>query len=102
MAYYNDPSMSYMTELFKKDMVRFTTIPFDFTVYEAYLETLVTCELSISKYPKVFVNCLKELAGVVYPLLNKQTYRPIQNNYQSTNRFSNNMNDTLEKMKKQY
>lgn len=102
MAYYNDPSMSFMTELFKKDMVRITTIPFDVSVYEAYLETLVTCELSINRYPKTFINSLKELAGVVYPLLNKQTYKPKQINYENTNHFSNNMNDTLERMKKHY
>lgn len=102
MAYYNDPSMSFMTELFKKDMVKVTTIPFDVSVYEAYLETLVTCELSINRYPKTFMNSLKELAGVVYPLLNKQTYKPKQINYENTNRFSNNMNDTLERMKKHY
>lgn len=102
MAYYNDPSMSFMTELFKKDMVKITTIPFDVSVYEAYLETLVTCELSINRYPKTFINSLKELAGVVYPLLNKQTYKPRQINYENTNHFSNNMNDTLERMKKHY
>lgn len=102
MAYYNDPSMSFMTELFKKDMVKITTIPFDVSVYEAYLETLVTCELSINRYPKTFINSLKELAGVVYPLLNKQTYKPKQINYENTNHFSNNMNDTLERMKKHY
>lgn len=102
MAYYNDPSMSFMTELFKKDMVKITTIPFDVSVYEAYLETLVTCELSINRYPKTFINSLKELAGVVYPLLNKQTYKPKQINYENTNHFFNNMNDTLERMKKHY
>lgn len=102
MAYYNDPSMSFMTELFKKDMVKITTIPFDVSVYEAYLETLVTCELSINRYPKTFINSLKELAGVVYPLLNKQTYKPKPINYENTNHFSNNMNDTLERMKKHY
>jgi len=102
MAYYNDPSMSFMTELFKKDMVRVITIPFDVSVYGAYLETLVTCELSIYKYPKLFMNSLKELAGVVYPLVNKEAYKPKQINYENTNRFSNNMNDTLERMKKHY
>ena len=102
MAFYNDPSMSFMTELFKKDMVRITTIPFDLSVYEAYLETLVTCELSINRYPKTFMNSLKELAGVVYPLLNKQKYQPRQINYENRNNFSNDMNSTLERMKKRY
>ena len=48
------------------------------------------------------MNNLKELAGVVYPLLDQQSYKPRQINYENTGRFSNNMNDTLERMKKHY
>ena len=33
MSSYNDPSMSYMTELFDKDNVQYCTIPFDQEVY---------------------------------------------------------------------
>lgn len=102
MAFYNDPSMSFMTELFKKETVMYKVIPFDINVYEAYLETLVTCELSTNKYPKAFMTSLKELANMVYPLLNKQSYKPKQINYDNINRFSNNMNDTLERMKRNY
>ena len=107
MSFYNDPSMSFMTELFKKENVKVFSIPFDVNVYDAYLESLVTCELYINRYPKLFVNGLKEIAGSVYPLLNKQTYKPMKtsnskNNYSNSQVFSSNMNSTLEKMKRNY
>ena len=33
MSFYNDPAMSYMTELFNKEKIRACTIPFDENVY---------------------------------------------------------------------
>lgn len=78
MAYYNDPSMSFMTELFNKDNVRSCAIPFDEQVYTKYLEGLVNCKISLKGYPKNFMVALKELGNTVYPLLNNK-YRPVDN-----------------------
>ncbi len=78
MAYYNDPSMSFMTELFNKDSVRYCSIPFDEQVYSKYLEGLVNCNVSLNGYPKNFMVALKELGNMVYPLLNNK-YRPLDN-----------------------
>ena len=78
MAYYNDPSMSFMTELFNKDNVRSCAIPFDEQVYTKYLEGLVNCKISLKGYPKNFMVALKELGNTVYPLLNNK-YRPVEN-----------------------
>ena len=78
MAYYNDPSMSFMTELFNKDSVRYCAIPFDEQVYSKYLEGLVNCNVSLNGYPKNFMVSLKELGNMVYPLLNNK-YRPLDN-----------------------
>lgn len=78
MAYYNDPSMSFMTELFNKDHVRSCTIPFDEQVYSKYLEGLVNCKISLKGYPKSFMVALKELGNIVYPLLGNK-YRPVEN-----------------------
>lgn len=103
IAYYNDPAMSFMTELFNKDLVKFTDIPFDLSTYTLYLESMVNCNIMINKYNKVFMTKLKELANMVYPLLNKQNYKPKQANYNASRpTFSNDMNNTLNQMRNKY
>ena len=57
----------------------------------------------INKYNKVFMTKLKELANMVYPLLNKQNYKPKQANYNASRpTFSNDMNNTLNQMRNKY
>ena len=46
MAFYNDPSMSFMTELFDRNTVRYVTIPFDQDVYTKYLEGVIECNVT--------------------------------------------------------
>ena len=46
MAYYNDPAMSFMTELFDKNTVRYIAVPFNEEVYTKYLENIIECEVS--------------------------------------------------------
>ncbi len=94
LAYYNDPAMSFMTELFNKDTVKAISIPFDMNAYARYLGGIVDCELSLNGYSKQFLSKLKLLGDMVYPLTSKQSYNP--------NAFSNSMNDTLSKMRKKY
>lgn len=100
LAFYNDPAMSFMTELFNKDSVKFYTIPFDEDACSRYLEGVMDCEISINGYSKNFNAKLKELANIVYPLLGNK-YKPM-GDYSSNNRFSTNMNNTLEQMKNKY
>ena len=100
LAYYNDPAMSFMTELFNKENVKYCTIPFEEEVCSKYLEGIMECEISINGYSKNFNIKLKELASMVYPLLGNK-YRPI-GDYSSNNKFSPNMNSTLEQMKSRY
>ena len=103
MSLYNDPAMSYMTELFNKDKVKACSIPFDDGVYAKYLEQIVNCNITISGYNKGFMNNLKILGNMVYPLLSKQTYgsnNQAEANY--GNNFSSEMNDTLNQMKRKY
>lgn len=101
MAYYNSPSMSFMTELFNKDAIKFCDIPLDVNTYNAYLESIVLCDILLNKYSKMFMIKLKELAAMVYPLLNKQTYRPreIKQSIPNTH-FSPGISSTLEQMNK--
>ena len=72
MAYYNDPSMSFMTELFDRTRIKYTTIPFEVQNYSAYLEALVNCDITLKQYTKLFNAKLKELANMVYPLIERQ------------------------------
>ena len=98
MAFYNDPGMSYMTELFNKDSVPYCEIPFEAQTYTKYLEGIVNCNINLNGYSKMFMAALKELGNMVYPLLSKKEYSPRGEKYKDN--FSNNMNDTLGKMKK--
>lgn len=100
MAFYNDPAMSFMTELFNKDNIKYCTIPFDMQVYSKYLEGLVNCRISLNGYPKNFINPLKELGNMVYPLLSNK-YRPVET-YERRDTFSKSMNNTLEQMKNKF
>ncbi len=99
MSFYNDPAMSFMTELFNKDNVKYCTIPFDEQAYIRYLEGLVDCTITLNGYSKMIISSLKELAGMVYPMVSNK-YRVAQPDYTKNNKFSANMNSTLEKMKR--
>lgn len=101
MAYYNDPAMSFMTELFDKDNVKYCSIPFEEQAYSRYLEGLVNCEISINGYSKNFLASLDKLSNMVYPLLSNNANSGKQKSYNS-NGFSSNMNNTLNKMKNNY
>ena len=98
LAFYNDPAMSFMTELFNKERVKYITIPFDEATYTRYLENVMECEISTSGYSREFITKIKELANMVYPLIGNK-YRP-QTSNSYNNAFSNNMNSTLEQMKR--
>ena len=109
IAYYNDPEMSFMTELFDKDSIVPIQIPFDLDVYQSYLQQLIDCEISIERYPKEFQIIIKDLAFIVYPLLPSRKskikkgyqYEAIQNNSNYSNSgFSDSINNTLNNMKK--
>ena len=107
MSRYNGPDMSVMTDLFNKDMVKACSIPFDEKVYAKYLEQIVNCNITISGYNKGFMNNLKILGNMVYPLLSKQTYSNNSGgqNYSNNgynNNFSPEMNNTLNQMRNKY
>ena len=100
LAFYNDPSMSFMTELFDKDSVKYCAIPFDEEVCAKYLEGVMDCEVRTNSYSKKFNEKLKELSNMVYPLLGDKKKR--KESYTSYNNFSTDINNTLEQMKNKY
>lgn len=104
---YNDPAMSIMTNLFDRNLVQVASIPFDQNVYSKYLENIVECKYDISGYPKKFVEALKILANMVYPLVSKQ--RDISQagvspnasiNQPKAEPFTNDMSSTLDQMRR--
>ena len=100
MAYYNDPTMSYMTELFDRNEVKYLSIPFDEEVYTKYLEGIINCDISIKGYSKQFLQVLTSLTEMIYPLIEtNNTYRPPD---LANSAFSPSINNTLDQMKKRY
>ena len=102
MAFYNDPAMSFMTELFDRSLIKYITIPFEEEIYIKYLEGIINCDINLKGYSKTFMQVLKSLGNMIYPLVSGQgTYRPptVGGNNQS-GVFSQSMNDTLNQMKR--
>jgi len=67
MAFYNDPTMTYMKELFNRDSVKYITIPFEKEIYERYLEAVTNCDITLEGYSNKFIQILKELSNEIYP-----------------------------------
>ena len=70
MSSYNDPAMSFMTNLFDRSRVSYITIPFDEEIYVNYLDGVVNCDISLKNYlksSKKFMQNLKQLGNMVYP-----------------------------------
>ena len=106
ISVYNDPAMSYMTELFNKDLIKYCSIPFEEQTYSRYLEGLVECKISLKGYSKKFLMYLSKLGNMVYPLINSMPQKSMSNynNIYKNNesKFTNQMNETLNKMKNKY
>ncbi len=100
MSMYNDPAMSFMTELFNKDTIKYITIPFSQEVYTRYLESVINCEVSVKGYPKNIMQVLNQLANMVYPVVSgRGTYTPPK---VEKNAFTPSINATLNQMKNKY
>jgi len=100
MAYYNDPAMSFMTELFDRNTIRYLLVPLEYENYTTYIESLINCDITLKGYSKNFMQCLKQIGNSIYPLANEKNSKYVPNQYQ--NNFSSNMNNTLSRMRKKY
>ena len=102
MAYYNDPAMSFMTELFDRSLMKYISIPFEEETYIKYLENIIECNISLKGYSKVFMQSLKSLSNMVYST-SANKYNPSNSKYNEINNtFSPNINNTLNQMKNNY
>jgi len=100
IANFNDPAMTFMTELFDRNTIKYLLVPFEYENYVTYIESLINCDISLKGYTKSFIQNLKQIANTIYPLSAGNNRKYIPNQYQ--NNFSSNMNNTLNKMKKKF
>ena len=125
MSKYNEPSMTLQRDLFNPETVKYTLIPFEEGTYARYLESIAMCQLSLNGYSQNFMASLEELRNMVYPLVSGGAKNNNQySNYKTPSyteekhglfggkkrkqqptqgtQFSNNVNDTLNKMRGKY
>ena len=103
ISIYNDAGMTVRKELFNRKTVKRIMIPFDLKSYLRYLDGMVTCDVSLKRYNKEFLQSLKNLASMVYPVVKKQAkYMPPSVKNNNNNSFSPKMNNTLNQMKQNY
>ncbi len=116
MSKYNEPSMTLQRDLFNAQTIKYVCIPFEMDTYARYLESIAMCNLSLNGYSQNFINALQELKNMVYPLIsggysNGNTNQVTdekhglfggkknKNVQTQTTQFSNNVNDTLNRMR---
>ena len=78
---------------------------FDFKSYLRYLDGLVICNISLKGYDKEFLQILKKLASMVYPIgETKKTgkYMPPSVKNNNSSNFSPRIDNTLNQMKQNY
>ena len=102
MAFYNDPSMSFMTELFDRNLIRYVSIPFEEETYIKYLENIIECNITLKGYSKGFIQALRGLGNMVYQANSGAYIPPTAKGYNTGNTFSPNINNTLNQMKNSY
>ncbi len=103
MAYYNDPAMSFMTELFDRNTIKYVAVPFEEEIYAKYLEGIIECDINLKGYSKTFMQTLRELGNMVYTASagSNRSYQPPSAGNNGGSGFSN-MNSTLEQMRRNY
>lgn len=100
LSKYNSPDMSIMRELFNPEIVKATSIPFDQTVYQKYLENIIYCKYDISGYPIKFIDNLKLLAGLVYSTVGKTASQTIPQ--VKSQIFTDDNNDFINRKQEQF
>ncbi len=105
MSAYNDPAMSFINQLFDRQNIRYISIPFDQDIYTKYLRGIIECDINLKGYSKEFMEILRGLSSMIYPTMqvnNNTQYAPPSINNVGGQAFSQNMNSTLEQMRRKY
>ncbi len=118
MSKYNEPSMTLQRDIFNPDNIKSVVVAFEEQNYVKYIEDIAMCHLSLNGYTKNLIQSLDELKNMVYPLIAGNNGGNTPNNYNNTETkkrkgffginkkeeaaFSNDMNNTLNKMRTNY
>ena len=70
LAFYYDPQMTFVDELFDPKMNYFT-IPFDQNNYAKYINNLYSCDMDFGNFSPEFLEMIAIVANVIYPTSNK-------------------------------
>ena len=62
LSFYNDPTLSYMREIFHKETVKYITISFYETVCKNYLEMTINGNINFNDYPIDLINAINNLS----------------------------------------
>ncbi len=66
IAFYNDPNMYYMKQLFDKNTVKYITIPFKQEIYEIYIEQEANCNIKIKDYDDEILSIFEQLGRDIF------------------------------------
>ncbi len=67
LAYYYDPQMTYVDELFDPKTDYFT-VPFDEGNYSKYINNLYSCDMDFSNFSSDFLEMIAVICSVIYPV----------------------------------
>ena len=62
LAFFNEPEMAYMQQIFEPNGIKYTTIPYNQQIYEMYLKTIAQYQIFLDTYPIDFRRKLENLS----------------------------------------
>ncbi|MBE5821143.1 MAG: hypothetical protein E7311_00960 [Clostridiales bacterium] len=71
MAYYYDPQMTFMDDLFDTN-IDYYTVPFAVENYQKYIDNLHKCDMDFSNFTKEFLEMISVICSIVYPTTNSK------------------------------
>ncbi len=79
LAFYYDPQMTFVDELFDPRM-NYYTIPFDQNNYAKYINNLYACDMDFGNFTPEFLEMVAIVANVIYPTSNKTIKKQFKKN----------------------
>ena len=70
LAYYYDPQMTYVDELFDPKTDYFT-VPFNESNYSKYINNLYACDMDFGSFSSDFLEMIAVICSVIYPVNEK-------------------------------
>lgn len=78
LAYYYDPQMTYVDELFDPKTDYFT-VPFNESNYSKYINNLYACDMDFSQFTSDFLEMVAVICSVIYPVNEKGMIKQYKN-----------------------